>query len=249
MSRYSRIEKVFAVMSGKGGVGKSTISALLACELARKGKRVGIMDTDITGPSIPTMFGIEGERPEVLNPGIFPVKTKTLGIEVMSINLILERPDQPVIWRGPLLSKALQELWEETVWNDPEVLILDVPPGTGDIPLTTLQTIPLTGVVIVFSPQDVTLLVVRKAIHMVEDLGKPIVGLVENMSSILCPHCHGKITLFGEERGHLVASQMSLPFLGSLPLDPELAKHCDEGTIEEYENEELSSIAAKVLEK
>ncbi|MBC7218063.1 MAG: Mrp/NBP35 family ATP-binding protein [Candidatus Caldatribacterium sp.] len=249
MSRYSRIGKIFAVMSGKGGVGKSTVSALLACEFARRGKRVGIMDTDLTGPSIPTMFGVEKERPEVLNPGIFPVRTRILNIEVMSLNLLLEEPDQPVIWRGPLLSKAIQELWEETIWSDPEILVLDLPPGTGDIPLTILQTIPLTGVVIVSSPQDLALLVVRKAIHMVEELKKPIVGILENMSYIICPHCKGKIALFGKEKGSLVAAQLSLPFLGSLPQDPELARRCDEGTIEEYENEALSAIAAEILKE
>lgn len=246
MSRYSSIGKVFAVMSGKGGVGKSTVSALLACEFARKGKRVGVMDMDITGPSIPTMFGIEGTRPGVLNPGILPVRTKTLGIEVMSLNLLLEEPDRPVIWRGPLLSKATQELWEEVVWNDPEILALDLPPGTGDVPLTVLQVIPLTGVVIVSSPQDLALLVVRKAIHMVEELGKPVVGLLENMGYILCPRCGEKIFLFGEEKGPRVAAQLSLPFLGSLPMDPKLSRHCDQGTIEEYENEVLSSIVMKI---
>ncbi len=174
MSRYSRIGKVFAVMSGKGGVGKSTVSALLACEFARKGKRVGIPDMDLTGPSIPTMLGVEDQKPEVLNPGILPVRTKTLGIEVMSLNLLLEEPDQPVIWRGPLLSKAAQELWEEVMWSDPEVLILDLPPGTGDIPLTVLQVLPLSGVIIVSSPQDLALLVIRRPFTWYRSLGNPL---------------------------------------------------------------------------
>ena len=247
MSHYSKIGKVIAVMSGKGGVGKSSVSALLACELARRGKKVGVMDADLTGPSIPTMFGIVGKRPEALNPGILPVKTPKLGIEVISINLLLEKPEQPVIWRGPLLSKAIQEFWEEVAWNDPDVLVLDLPPGTGDIPLTVLQVIPLDGVVIVSSPQDVAFLVVKKAVNMVYQLKKPILGLVENMSYVVCPHCGTTIRPFGEEKGKSIAASLFITFLGNLPIDPKLSRRCDEGTIEEYESTEVSSIVDKIV--
>ncbi|BER91441.1 Mrp/NBP35 family ATP-binding protein [Atrimonas thermophila] len=246
MSRYSKIGKVIAVMSGKGGVGKSSVTALLACELARRGKKVGVLDADLTGPSIPTMFGVLGKRPEAINPGILPVRTDKLGIEVISVNLMLEKPEQPVIWRGPLLSKAIQEFWEEVAWDDPDVLLLDLPPGTGDIPLTVLQAIPLDGVIIVSSPQDLALLVVKKAVNMVYQLKKTILGLVENMSYLVCPHCGKTIHPFGREKGKEIAASLFIPFLGGLPLDAELSRHCDEGTIEEYENEGVSAIADKI---
>ncbi|MDK2897102.1 MAG: hypothetical protein PWP04_1222 [Candidatus Atribacteria bacterium] len=246
MSKYSSVEKIIAVMSGKGGVGKSSVASLLAVELARRGKKVGLMDTDITGPSIPTMFGVVEQKPEMGNPGIIPVRSKKLGIEIISINLLLERPDQPVIWRGPLLSKAIQEFWDEVIWSESEVLILDLPPGTGDVPLTVMQSIPLQGVVIVSSPQDLALLIVKKAISMVHQLNKPILGLVENMSFLTCPNCGQQIFPFGEPRGKEISSELGIPFLGCLPVDPELSRHCDAGTIEDYKSSNSQSLVDRL---
>lgn len=248
MSKYSSTGKIIAVMSGKGGVGKSSVSALLAVELARRGKKVGLMDADITGPSIPTMFGVVDQKPKVANPGIIPVRSKKLGIEIISINLLLERPEQPVIWRGPLLSKAIQEFWDEVVWSEPDFLILDLPPGTGDVPLTVMQSIPLQGVVIVSSPQDLALLIVKKAINMVHQLNKPILGLVENMSFLTCPNCGQQIFLFGKPQGEEISSKLGIPFLGHLPVDPELSRHCDAGTIEDFKSQDSQSLVDR-LEK
>ncbi len=240
--------KVIAVMSGKGGVGKSSVSSLLAVELARRGKKVGLMDTDITGPSIPTMFGVVDKKPEVAGSGIIPVKSPKWGIEIISINLLLEQPEQPVIWRGPLLSKAIQELWEEVAWSELDILILDLPPGTGDIPLTVMQSIPLQGVVIVSSPQDLALLIVKKAINMVYQLSKPILGLVENMSFLTCPNCGQQIFLFGKPQGEEISMELGIPFLGYLPVDPEFSHHCDLGTIEDFESPYSKSLVDR-LEK
>ena len=248
MNRNNMTRKVIAVMSGKGGVGKSSVSSLLAVELARRGKKVGLMDTDITGPSIPTMFGVVDKKPGVAGSLITPVKSPKLGIEIISINLLLEQPDQPVIWRGPLLSKAIQELWEEVAWSEPDVLILDLPPGTGDIPLTVMQSIPLQGVIFVSSPQDLALLIVKKAINMVHQLDKPILGLVENMSFLTCPNCGQQIFLFGKPQGEEISVALEIPFLGHLPVDPELSHHCDSGTIEDFESPYSKSLVDR-LEK
>jgi len=248
MNRNNMTRKVIAIMSGKGGVGKSSVASLIAVELARRGKKVGLMDADITGPSIPTMFGVVDKKPGVAGSLITPVKSPKLGIEIISINLLLEQPDQPVIWRGPLLSKAIQELWEEVAWSEPDVLILDLPPGTGDIPLTVMQSIPLQGVIIVSSPQDLALLIVKKAINMVHQLDKPILGLVENMSFLTCPNCGQQIFLFGKPRGEEISVELGIPFLGHLPVDPEFSHHCDSGTIEDFESSYSKSLVNR-LEK
>jgi len=241
------IHRTIAVMSGKGGVGKSSVSALMTVELARRRFKVGIMDADITGPSIPTMFGIVNTRPEVDDEGIHPVLSKKYGIQVISINLLLEKPDQPVIWRGPLLSKAILDFWNDVLWSDLDLLMVDMPPGTGDVPLTVLQSIPLEGAVIVSSPQDLAFLIVKKAISMVQQLNKPILGLVENMSSISCPKCGEIIRPFGESKGKEISVQLQIPFLGGLPMDPVLSEYCDAGCIEEYENPKIKGIVDKLM--
>lgn len=247
MELNPNINRTIAVMSGKGGVGKSSVSALLTVEMARIGLKVGIMDADITGPSVPTMFGIVHIRPLVSEAGIFPVETEKYKIQVISINLLLERPDQPVIWRGPLLSKAIQDFWNEVLWSNLDFLILDMPPGTGDVPLTVLQSMPLDGTVIVSSPQDLAFMVVKKAIHMVQQLQKPVLGLVENMSYIQCPKCQEIIYPFGQPKGKDISTQLQIPFLGELPIDPVLSEYCDAGKIEEYENPEVKKIVDKLL--
>ena len=228
----NEIGHVIAVMSGKGGVGKSLVSGLTAIALQRQGYEVGILDADITGPSIPKMFGIV-DRPGGSDTGILPVMSRS-GIEIMSINLLLPNEDDAVIWRGPLIGRAITQFWEEVLWGKLDYLIVDLPPGTADAPLTVMQSLPISGVLIVFTPQDLTAMVVRKAVHMAQQMGKPLLGVVENMSYLYIPEIDKKVELFGKSRGDEMAKAANAPLLGQLPLDPELAKLCDEGNIERY---------------
>jgi Mrp family chromosome partitioning ATPase len=229
------VKHIMAVMSGKGGVGKSLVSSLTAIALKRQGHEVGILDADITGPSIPRMFGISA-RPGGSATGIIPVTSKS-GIEVMSINLLLPSEDDAVIWRGPLIGKAITQFWEEVLWGKLDYLIVDLPPGTADAPLTVLQSLPISGIIIVFTPQDLTAMVVRKAVNMARQMKKPIIGVVENMSYLYVPEVDKKIELFGKSHGAEMAIAAGAPLLGQLPIDPEMAKLCDEGEIERYDSE------------
>jgi len=238
----NEVGHVIAIMSGKGGVGKSLVASLAAIALKRRGYEVGILDADITGPSIPTMFGLRGARPTGSDTGLLPVLSRT-GIEIMSINLILEHEDDAVIWRGPLIGKAIQQFWEDVLWGKLDYLIVDLPPGTADAPLTVMQTLPITGIIIVFTPQDLTAMVVRKAVKMTQQMGKPILGVVENMSYLYVPEIDKKIELFGRSRGEEMAKAANAPLLGQLPIDPALAKLCDEGNIERYDNEIIARLA------
>ena len=231
----NKIERVIAVMSGKGGVGKSLVSSLVAIALKRQGYEVGILDADITGPSIPRMFGLNAQA-SGNESGLLPVPSKS-GIEVMSINLLLPSEDDAVIWRGPLIGKAITQFWEEVLWGKLDYLIVDLPPGTADAPLTVMQQLPISGIIIVFTPQDLTAMVVRKAVKMAQQMGKPILGVVENMSYLYVPEIDKKIELFGKSRGEEMARSVGAPLLGQLPIDPELAKFCDEGDIERYNSE------------
>ena len=231
----NEIGHVIAAMSGKGGVGKSLVSGLAAIALRRQGYEVGILDADITGPSIPRMFGITA-RPAGSDSGILPVSSKS-GIEVMSINLLLPGEDDAVIWRGPLIGKAITQFWEEVLWGKLDYLIVDLPPGTADAPLTVMQTLPITGIIIVFTPQDLATMIVRKAVNMAKQMGKLILGVVENMSYLYVPEIDKKIELFGKSRGEEMAHAANAPLLGQLPIDPALAKLCDEGNIERYNAE------------
>lgn len=234
-SEFNDIKHVLAVLSGKGGVGKSSVTALMAVGLARQGYKVGILDADITGPSIPKMFGLK-DRPDAFDSHILPVKT-SLGIAVMSLNLLLPREDDPVIWRGPILAGVVKQFWTDVVWGKLDYLIVDLPPGTGDVPLTVMQSLPLDGLVVVTSPQDLSLMVVKKAIKMAEHMGIPILGMVENMSYLKCPKCGEEIYLFGVGRAEEVACQAGVRLIEVLPVDPELAELSDRGRIEEYETE------------
>jgi len=236
----NEITHVIAIMSGKGGVGKSLVASLTAVALRRAGHEVGILDADITGPSIPKMFGITA-RPSGSDTGILPVSSRS-GIEVMSINLLLPSEDDAVIWRGPLIGKAITQFWEEVLWGKLEYLIVDLPPGTADAPLTVMQTLPVSGVIIVFTPQDLTTMVVRKAVKMAQQMGKPILGVVENMSHLYVPEIDKKIELFGRSRGEEMASAANAPLLGKLPIDPALAKLCDEGNVEQYSAEVVAQL-------
>jgi Mrp family chromosome partitioning ATPase len=237
----NKIDKILAVMSGKGGVGKSLVSSLVAIALKRKGYEVGILDADITGPSIPKMFGLN-VPPGGNESGLLPVLTKS-GIEVMSINLLLPSEDDAVIWRGPLIGRAITQFWEEVLWGKLDYLIVDLPPGTADAPLTVMQTVPITGIIIVFTPQDLAAMVVRKAVNMARQMSKPILGVVENMSYLYVPEIDKKIELFGRSRGEEMAKAAHAPLLGQLPIDPELARLCDEGNIERYDGEIITSLS------
>ena len=239
------ISHVIAVMSGKGGVGKSSVAGMLAVALRRQGYRVGVLDADITGPSIPKMFGVH-QRPLGSPSGILPVRTKT-GIDLMSINLLLKSEDQAVIWRGPLISRAIQQFWGEIAWGQLDYLVVDLPPGTSDASLTVMQSIPLSGVVMVTTPQDLAGMVVRKAASMAQEMGAPMLGLVENMSYAICPKCGIRIEVFGPSQGARTAAQVGTCLLGELALDPELATRCDAGEIEDYEAVAFASIARELL--
>lgn len=237
---HSSIRHVVAVMSGKGGVGKSTVTALVASALAKKLKSVGVLDADITGPSIPKLFGVT-DRPEGTPLGLIPPKS-LLGTRIMSLNLLLPNEDDPVIWRGPLIGGAVKQFWTDVVWGDLDYLVVDLPPGTGDAPLTVLQSLPLDGIILVSSPQELAVMVVKKAIRMAEMLQVPILGVMENMSYLNCPHCGEKIELFGPSHVRAAAEAEGLKFLGALPVDPRLAELGDKGEIEKYPTDFLEGI-------
>lgn len=244
----NQIDRVVAVMSGKGGVGKSLVSGLLAVALARRGKQVGILDGDITGPSIPKMFGVHA-HPSGSDSGLLPVLSKT-GIEIMSVNLLLRNEDDAVIWRGPLLAKWIHQFWEDVLWGKLDCLVLDLPPGTADVPLTVMQSIPLSGVIIVSSPQDLASMVVRKAVNMARQMNVPILGVIENMSYFAIPETGRKLELFGKSRAQEMADMCEAPLLGQIPIDPELARLCDAGEIEDYHSDvftELEGALTSVL--
>ena len=242
----NEVGHVIAIMSGKGGVGKSLVAGLTAIALKRKGYSVGILDADITGPSIPKMFGLKGP-PNGSENGLLPVITES-GIEVMSINLLLPVEDHAVIWRGPLIAGAITQFWEEVLWGKLDYLIVDLPPGTADAPLTVLQSLPISGIIIVTTPQDLTTMVVKKAVNMAQQMKKSIIGVVENMSYLYVPEINKKIELFGKSRGEETAQAAGARFLGQIPIDTELAKLCDEGKIERYDSEIITNLSSS-LEK
>lgn len=231
----SKIKHVVGVMSGKGGVGKSTVTSLLALEYTRRGFKVGIMDADITGPSIPRAFGIDHQMAMGDGEGaILPEVTKS-GIKIVSMNLLMENPNDPVIWRGPMLSGAAKQFWTDVAWGELDYLFVDLPPGTSDVPLTVMQTLPLAGVIIVTSPQDLVQMVVRKSIRMAEMVNIPVLGLIANMDGLVCPHCSGHIQVFGKNDAKIEADAACIRYLGSLPIDQRLVQLADAGKIEEYE--------------
>ena len=245
----SRIQKVIGVVSGKGGVGKSMTSAMLAVSMRRLGFKAGVLDADITGPSIPRLFGVKGPATgdgESLNP----VSSRT-GVEIMSINLLLDDPEAPVVWRGPVIAGAVKQFWQEVVW-DVDFLFVDMPPGTGDVPLTVFQTLPVDGIVIVSSPQELVGMIVGKAVQMAQMMHVPILGLVENMSYAVCPDCGKHINVFGDSHVDEIADKYKLPVLAKMPIDPELAKEADAGMIEMFAGDYLDNAAqavAKLLKK
>jgi len=230
----SHIKNVIAVMSGKGGVGKSSVTSLLASECRKKGYSVGVLDADITGPSLPKMFGIKGMA-KSNGVAILPLNSNN-GIRIMSLNLLTPNEDDPVIWRGPVISGTVKQFWTDVAWGDLDYLFVDLPPGTGDVPLTVMQSLPLNGLIVVSSPQDLAVMIVSKAIKMAKLMNVPILGLVENMSGAVCPHCGEEFELFGPSQGKEIAQKFQIPFIGGLPVDPNFSKLCDQGKIEEYDS-------------
>ena len=237
----SHIKKVIGVCSGKGGVGKSMVTSLLAVAMQRMGLKVGILDADITGPSIPREFGLK-QKAEGNDTGIFPVRTTT-GIDVMSLNLLLPNDSDPVAWRGPIIAGAVTQFWTDVIWGDKDVLFIDMPPGTGDVMLTVCQSIPVDGVVLVSTPQELVGMIVEKSIKMVDMLNIPVIGLVENMSYVQCPDCGKKIAVFGESHVDAIARQYGIPHTAALPIDRKLAASADKGMIELTNGDWLDEIA------
>ena len=245
LNAMSKVNKVIGVVSGKGGVGKSLVTSMLAVTMQRRGHRAAILDADVTGPSIPKVFGLK-EKAKGNDLGIFPAETKT-GIQVMSINLLLENDTDPVVWRGPIIAGTVKQFWSDVIWTDVDYMFVDMPPGTGDVPLTVFQSLPLDGIVVVTSPQDLVSMIVSKAVKMAKMMNIPVIGVVENYSYLQCPDCGKKIPLFGESKIDAVASQYSLPVLAQIPIDPQLAKVCDLGVVELFEGDYMEN-AADVVE-
>ena len=240
----SRIKKVIGVVSGKGGVGKSMTSAMLAVSLRRLGYKTAVLDADITGPSIPRLFGVHGPATGS-EDAINPVESRT-GIRIMSVNLLLDDEEAPVVWRGPVIAGAVKQFWQEVVWGEVDFMFVDMPPGTGDVPLTVFQTLPVDGIVIVSSPQELVGMIVGKAVKMAQMMNVPILGIVENMSYAVCPDCGKHIAVFGESHVDETAAKYGLSVLAKLPIDPELAKEADHGMIETFAGDYLDSAAKTV---
>ncbi len=242
----SSVKKVIAVVSGKGGVGKSTVTAMLAVAMARKGKRVGVLDADITGPSAPTAFGVR-DCQGASEDGLYPALTRG-GIQIMSINLLLESDTDPVVWRGPVIAGAVKQFWTDVIWEDVDYMFVDMPPGTGDVPLTVFQSLPVDGIIIVTSPQDLVSMIVSKAVKMAQMMHIPVLGFVENYSYLECPDCGKRINVFGKSRLDAVAKEFELPILARLPIDPKVADCYDHGMMETVDTSNLQG-AVDAVEK
>ena len=232
LGKLSKVDKVIAIVSGKGGVGKSLVTGLLASSLAKKNIHTAVLDADITGPSIPKMFGIKG-RPTVLEQGLVPMRSGG-GVDIVSMNMLLPDDSEAVLWRGPILAGVVKQFWSEAIWKDIQVMFVDMPPGTGDIPLTVFQSLPVDGIIIVTSPQDLVTMIVEKAIRMANLMEIPIIGLVENLSYFLCPDNGKKYQIFGESKAEAVAKENGIPLLAQIPIDPALAASCDRGEVEKF---------------
>lgn len=246
-NELSHVKKVIGVVSGKGGVGKSLVTSLLASEMQRRGYKTAVLDADITGPSIPKAFGIT-EKAEADDIGIYPVMTKT-GIEVMSVNLLLEDATDPVVWRGPVIAGTVKQFWQDVIWNFVDYMFVDMPPGTGDVPLTVFQSLPVDGIIVVTSPQDLVELIVGKAVKMADMMNIPVLGIVENMSSFVCPDCGKVHHIFGESHVAETAEKFGIGVTAEIPINGELANKCDKGEIEFYGGGELDKIADLLCEK
>ena len=245
LNERSTVKKVIAVVSGKGGVGKSTVTSMLAVAMARRGKRTAVLDADITGPSAPTAFGVtqcQGANED----GLYPALSRS-GIQVMSINLLLDNNTDPVVWRGPVIAGAVKQFWTDVIWEDVDYMFVDMPPGTGDVPLTVFQSLPVDGILIVTSPQDLVSMIVSKAVKMAQMMHIPVLGFVENYSYLECPDCGKKIEVFGKSHLEEVAKSFDLPVLAKLPIDPKVAEAFDNGLMETIPTDNLSAVVEKVL--
>ena len=246
LNERSTVKKVIAVVSGKGGVGKSTVTSMLAVAMARRGKRTAVLDADITGPSAPTAFGVtqcQGANED----GLYPALSRS-GIQVMSINLLLDNNTDPVVWRGPVIAGAVKQFWTDVIWEDVDYMFVDMPPGTGDVPLTVFQSLPVDGIVIVTSPQDLVGMIVSKAVKMANMMHIPVLGFVENYSYLECPDCGKRIEVFGKSHLEEVAKSFDLPVLARLPIDPKVAEAFDNGLMETVPTDTLTSVIEKILE-
>ena len=240
----SSVKKVIAVVSGKGGVGKSTVTSMLAVAMAKKGKRVGVLDADITGPSAPTAFGVN-ECQGATEDGLYPALTRT-GIQVMSINLLLDNSTDPVVWRGPVIAGAVKQFWTDVIWEDVDYMFVDMPPGTGDVPLTVFQSLPVDGIVIVTSPQDLVSMIVSKAVKMANMMHIPVLGFVENYAYLECPDCGKRIEVFGKSHLDEVAEAFGLPVLARLPINPDVAFAYDAGLMENVNTDSVAGVIEAV---
>ena len=241
----SNVKKIIGVISGKGGVGKSLITSLLAVNMIGHGFKTAIMDADITGPSIPRAFGVSGQ-PEASDVGMYPLKSRE-GIDLMSINFLLPNETDPVIWRGPVIAGAVKQFWTDVIWQDEDFMFIDMPPGTGDVALTVFQSIPIDGVIVVTSPQELVSMIVEKAVKMTEKMNIPVLGIVENMSYTVCPHCGEKFSVFGESHIEEIAEKYGIKTVCKLPFDSKLAALCDSGEIESYSQDVLHAIVKKLI--
>ncbi len=246
LNEFSKIKHVIGVVSGKGGVGKSLVTSMLAIEMKRKGYKVGILDADITGPSIPKIFGVTAKA-DADERGILPQKTKS-GIDIMSINLLLDKDDAPVVWRGSIISGAVTQFWTDVVWGEIDYLFIDMPPGTGDVPLTVFQSLPVEGIVIVTSPQELVSMIVKKAYNMAQIMNIKILGIVENMSYVCCPDCGAEFRIFGEGKTETVADELGLDLIAQMPIDVSLAELCDQGNLEKHDVGYMTN-AADIIEE
>lgn len=245
MNQYSAVKKVIGIVSGKGGVGKSLVTSLMAAAMQSKGRQCAILDADVTGPSIPKSFGIH-TKAQSNELGLLPAETAT-GIKVMSVNLLLEDENQPVVWRGPVISGVIQQFWTDVVWGNVDFMFVDMPPGTGDVPLTVFQSLPVDGILIVTTPQDLVNMIVKKAYHMAEMMNIPVLGLVENMSYLACPDCGKQIPVFGESKIDEIAAELNLPVLAKLPIDPKITSLVDKGSVELADTSKLEPICDKLI--
>lgn len=242
----SSVKKIIGIVSGKGGVGKSLVTALLASAVARSGRRVAVLDADITGPSMPKVFGRAEERAEGDGSVIYPIISES-GIQIMSMNFLLPSQTDPAVWRGPIIAGAVKQFWTDVIWDNVDFMFIDMPPGTGDVPLTVFQSLPLDGIIIVSSPQELVNLIVEKAVKMSSMMQVPVLGLIENMSYLRCPCCDTEIKVFGNSNIEKIAAEYSIPVLARIPIDPKIAAACDEGKIEQYDASPFMDYAASAV--
>lgn len=245
-NQYSRVKRVIGVVSGKGGVGKSLVTSMLACAVQNMGKQTAVLDADVTGPSVPMAFGIH-DKAVGNEMGLMPSESKT-GIKIMSINLLLEKDDQPVVWRGPVISGVIKQFWSDVVWGEVDYMFVDMPPGTGDVPLTVFQSLPVDGIVVVTTPQDLVTMIVKKAYNMAQMMNVPVFGIVENMSGFVCPDCGKEHAIFGESKVQQVADALGVPVLAKLPINPQNAALVDKGAVELADAPSINEAAKKIIE-